>query len=326
MSQQILSDPVVRRAWQAVAWSRDVPENTLVPVNVAGEDVVLWRTGETVRAWQDLCIHRGVKLSLGTVDNGCVRCAYHGWTYDTDGRCVRMPAHPSRRPPPKARVRVFHAAEAAGLVWVSLADEPAAFPRLPEFDDPGFRKVSCGPWEAGAGAPRLIENFLDVAHLPIVHAGSLGVPEQAEVGDYEVEDHEGGLLARGIRIYQPDPDGSGRGGEVSYDYGVLSPFTAFLRKDQGDRCLTILFHATPSTETRTQGFFVLFMNYGEAADDEAARAFQEKIFAQDRPVVESQRPERLPLDLREELHLPSDRLAIAYRKFIRREGLAFGTA
>jgi vanillate O-demethylase monooxygenase subunit len=48
--------------------------------------------------------------------------------------------------------------------------------------------------------------------------------------------------------------------------------------------------------------------------------------AQDAPIVASQRPERLPLDLAEELHLPSDRMAIAYRQYIRRLGLGFGTA
>ncbi len=54
--------------------------------------------------------------------------------------------------------------------------------------------------------------------------------------------------------------------------------------------------------------------------------FQDRIFAQDQPIVTSQLPERLPLDLAEELHLPSDRMAIAYRKYIRGLGLTFGTA
>lgn len=324
--QQVPQDPVVRAGWQAVCWSADVPEGVLVPVPVAGEDVVLWRGPAGLHAWQDLCIHRGVKLSLGTLKDCRVRCAYHGWTYDESGQCVQMPAHPSLKPPSKAQVKVFHASEAAGLVWVCLGETPDPRPHLPEFDDASFRRIPCGPCAADAGAPRLIENFLDVAHLPIVHAGSLGVPEHAEIGDYRVEEVDGGLLAQGIRVYQPDPDGTKRAGEVTYDYGVLAPFTVFLRKWQGERCLTILFHVTPVTETRSEGYFVIFMNYGDARNDAAAVEFQKLIFAQDRPVVESQRPERLPLDLAEELHLPSDRLAIAYRKFIRGRGLTFGTA
>jgi len=56
------------------------------------------------------------------------------------------------------------------------------------------------------------------------------------------------------------------------------------------------------------------------------RSFQDKITNQDIPVVESQRPERLPLDLQAELHLRSDRIAVAYRKWLRNMGLTFGTA
>ncbi|MBE2180480.1 MAG: aromatic ring-hydroxylating dioxygenase subunit alpha [Chthoniobacterales bacterium] len=324
--QQVPQDPVVRASWLVACRSEDVAEGKLVPVLLAGEDVVLWRSPTALHAWRDLCMHRGVKLSLGTLENCRLRCAYHGWAYDESGQCVHMPAHPSLKPPSKARVGTFHAVEAAGMVWVCQAEEPGELPHLPEFDDASFRCILCGPCPAEAGAPRLIENFLDVAHLPIVHAGTLGVPERAEIGDYRVEEIAGGLLARDIRVFQPDPDGTRRAGGVSYDYGVLAPFTVFLRKRQGGRCLTILFHVTPVTETRSTGHFAMFMNYGDPAEDAAAVDFQRMIFSQDRPVVESQRPERLPLDLAEELHLPSDRLAIAYRKYIRKCGLTFGTA
>jgi phenylpropionate dioxygenase-like ring-hydroxylating dioxygenase large terminal subunit len=63
----------------------------------------------------------------------------------------------------------------------------------------------------------------------------------------------------------------------------------------------------------------------DIADDELIR-FQAGIIAQDIAIVESQRPELLPLDLQAELHLRSDRLAIAYRKWLQQLGLTFGTA
>jgi phenylpropionate dioxygenase-like ring-hydroxylating dioxygenase large terminal subunit len=65
------------------------------------------------------------------------------------------------------------------------------------------------------------------------------------------------------------------------------------------------------------------MNYEPQGD---MIAFQDKIFAQDRPIVESQRPELLPLDLQAELHLRSDRTAIAYRRWLRDLGVRTGTA
>jgi phenylpropionate dioxygenase-like ring-hydroxylating dioxygenase large terminal subunit len=71
---------------------------------------------------------------------------------------------------------------------------------------------------------------------------------------------------------------------------------------------------------------MLSTNYDTGASEEAFIDFQDVITAQDIPVVESQRPELLPLDLQAELHLRSDRTAIAYRQWLRKIGLRFGTA
>jgi phenylpropionate dioxygenase-like ring-hydroxylating dioxygenase large terminal subunit len=68
------------------------------------------------------------------------------------------------------------------------------------------------------------------------------------------------------------------------------------------------------------------MNYGHEISDEEVRGFQDRVFEQDRPIVEGQRPEMLPLDLQAELHLRSDRTAIAYRKWLNQLGLTFGTS
>lgn len=325
MTADISLDPLVRGAWHPVAVAEGV--GAPVGVKVLGEDVVLWRGREELHAWQDLCVHRGVKLSLGSVVDGCqLRCPYHGWTYDESGRCIRMPAHPAMKPPGRAMARAWPCRESAGLVWVSLEpalDEP---PSLPEADDPAFRAIPCGPYPAAAGAPRLIENFLDVAHLPIVHEGLLGESSRAEVASYEVEWNGDRPVARDIRIFQSNPEGFAQPGEVSYEYGVLGPFTVYLRKRTAAGNFVLLFAVAPRSPTESLGFFTMLMDYGDPADDAGIVAFQEKIFAQDLPIVASQRPELLPLDLAEELHLPSDRLAIAYRQYLRRIGLGFGTA
>lgn len=321
-------DPVARAAWHPVGFCRDFEEGTLRPVSVLGEELVIWRGTGGWRVWQDLCLHRGVKLSLGRVMEGCaLRCAYHGWTYGEDGRCLTMPAHPSLKPPEKARVRAYPCREQGGLVWVGLDDPNTDPPHLPESEEPAFRAVPCGPYPCPAGAPRLIENFLDVAHLPIVHDGALGVTDQAEILPYEVDWMNGLPLAREIRIFQPNPDGRGDGGLVTYEYGILAPFTVYLRKHlpDGGR-FSLLLAVTPVSETESVAWFLAFLNGGDPARDAEVAAFQEHIFAQDQPIVASQRPERLPLNLAEELHLPSDRLAIAYRKYLRSLGLSFGTA
>lgn len=329
MPAPLSRDPVARSLWHPAALARDLPPGALRPAVVLGEEIAVWRGAGGLHAWQDLCVHRGVRLSLGKIVNGCsLRCAYHGWTYDENGQCLQMPAHPSLKPPLKARVQTYVCEERAGLVWVSLGGFLEALPELAEFGDAAFRAIPCGPYPSAAGAPRLIENFLDVAHLPIVHEGTLGVAGQAEIVPYEVAlEDDGRPVARDIRIFQPNPEGLAQAGQVAYEYGILSPFTAYLRKRLPEgRCFTLLFAVSPVSETESVAYFTVFMNYGDPAGDPEIAAFQDRIFAQDQPIVASQRPERLPLDLAEELHLPSDRLAIAYRKYIRALGLTFGTA
>jgi phenylpropionate dioxygenase-like ring-hydroxylating dioxygenase large terminal subunit len=324
----IALDPVARSAWHPAARSEGLGEGKVIAAVVLGEEIVLWRGASGPHAWQDLCIHRGVRLSLGkVVDNCTLRCAYHGWTYNEAGQCVHMPAHPSLKPPSRAQAKTYSCREEAGLIWISLEPGSSHPPRLAECTDPAFRAIPCGPYPSAAGAPRLIENFLDVAHLPIVHEGTLGVADHAEILPYDVEWENGLPLARNIRLFQPNPEGLSQAGQVSYEYGLLSPFTAYLRKSlPSGSCFTLLFAVAPVSETESLAWFTVFMNYGDPADDAGIAAFQDRIFAEDQPIVSSQRPEKLPLDLAEELHLPSDRMAIAYRQYIRRLGLTFGTA
>ena len=85
------------------------------------------------------------------------------------------------------------------------------------------------------------------------------------------------------------------------------------------------FTVTPVSPEVSIAWTYVALDYGEQTDDEI-RAFEDKITWQDIPVVESQRPELLPLDLQAELHLRSDRTAVAYRTWLRQLGLSFGTA
>ena len=120
----MIDDPVLIHDWHPVVPLRDLPAGKPLGVRLLGEDVVLWRAGQTILAWQDLCIHRGTRLSLGRIDGETIECPYHGWTYGPDGRCVAIPAHPDQRPPARAVVRTYRAVERYDMVWVSLG-EPA---------------------------------------------------------------------------------------------------------------------------------------------------------------------------------------------------------
>lgn len=318
-------DSTILNDWHPLIPSTFIKQGTIFPSRLLGEDLIIWKDGEKPRVWQDLCIHRGAKLSLGWIDNNKVVCAYHGWEYDSTGQCIRFPAHPDQTPPQKAHVKVYESTEKYGLVWASLGKPARDPPVFEEWDKPGFRKILCGPYHYRASATRAIENFLDVAHFPFVHSGLLGDKARPEINDYEVSITEEGIVAKNVRVWQPDPDGTGVGKDVVYTYKVLRPFTAYLKKETEEGIFAIFATVTPVDELNCTAWLYLALNYAFEKTDEELRAFQDKITSQDIPVVESQRPERLPLDLQAELHLRSDRIAIAYRKWLKEIGLSFGT-
>jgi len=322
----MLPDPVLANDWLPVAAAQQLRPDQPLAVRLLGEDLVLWRSGEQVLAWHDRCPHRGAQLSLGQVqpEDGVLACPYHGWRFAADGVCVHIPAHLDQKPPARAAATAYRAREGYGLIWVGLGEPAGDAPPFAEWADPGFRKVLCGPYAINAAGPRVIENFLDVAHFPFVHAAYLGDPQHTAVPDYEVEVTPTGVIARDIRVWQPDPDGSGVGSWVSYTYRALRPLTARFTKHSGDQEFAIFLTVTPVEETRSLAWMWIAMNYGRELSDEQIRSFQDRIVAQDAPIVESQRPARLPLDLQAELHLRSDRAAIAYRRWLRELGLTFG--
>lgn len=322
----MLHDPVLINDWHVLAPSGDLPEGEVRSARLLGEDLVMWRLNGRAMVWQDLCLHRGTKLSLGKVEGDTLMCPYHGWMYDTGGQCVKMPAHPDQKPSPKARARAYQVVERYGWIWVTFGQPAHDIPVFPQWDDASYRKIFCGPYVYNAAAPRAIENFLDVAHFPFVHEGYLGDRDHAEISDYEVEAGEDGITASNIRVWQPDPDGTGQGKEVVYTYRVFRPMTVYFEKTSAGPSFAIYFTVTPVDEIGCKGWMCMAMNYGHEIPEENLRAFQDEVTGQDIPIVESQRPERLPLDLQAELHLRSDRTAIAYRKWLNELGVTFGTA
>jgi phenylpropionate dioxygenase-like ring-hydroxylating dioxygenase large terminal subunit len=321
-------DPVLLNDWHPVARADALAPGTTLAVRLLGEDLVLWHDGTRPHAWRDLCVHRGAQLSRGTVQDGCLACPYHGWVYDATGACVRIPAHPEQTPPAKARATTYALRERYGLLWACLGTAAHDIPPFPEWDQGGFATAVCGPYtQIRAHGPRLIENFLDAAHFPFVHAGVLGDPQRPQLGEYSTQITEEGIVSDPIRVYQPDPYGD-RAGEVTYTYHVFRPLTAHFTKHMAGATNGMVLTITPHDALDCSAYFLVATTaLADSAAFEAAYAPRiAAIFEQDRAIVEGQRPELLPLDLQAELHLRSDRLAIAYRSWLRQLGLRAGTA
>ena len=319
------TDKILLNEWHPVMRLEDIQKGTLKPSRLLGEDLVLWRHNEQILAWQDLCPHRGARLSLGWVEDDTLVCPYHGLAYNIEGQGVHIPAHPDLQPPRRACVRTYQTQEHYGLVWVSLGNPTQDIPSFPEWDEPSYRPVFCGPYRFNTSGFRAIENFLDVAHFPFVHGDLLGSRTRPVIDDYEVDVEADGITLRDVRVWQPNPDGTGQGGSVTYNYRILRPLTAYFSKNTDGRCLTIFFTVTPVEEEECIGWMWMAMNHSFDIPEAEQRAFQDRVVAQDMPIVESQRPKRLPLDLQAEFHLPCDRASITYRKWLKHLDITFGT-
>lgn len=115
--------------WTPVCLSDELPGQVVIPVTVAGEDLAVWRSESGVPGvFADRCPHRGMRLSHGFVRGEMLSCIYHGWRYDSVGRCRKIPAHPELVPPEAIRVPTWAVAEAGGVVWTAPADEDAGPP------------------------------------------------------------------------------------------------------------------------------------------------------------------------------------------------------
>lgn len=320
--------------WHPVALSTALTEAPL-GVELLGESLVLWRdTSGQAHAWADQCPHRGARFSLGRICNGHLECPYHGWQFDAQGQCAHVPALPQFVPPATHRARTHAAREQYGLVWVCLdagAAQDTAPPTFAAEADVQLRKVNCGPYDVATSAPRIIENFLDMAHFGFVHDGWLGMRAATAIDDYTVEPTSTGLRATQCKAWQPQSNvHSTAPAQVEYTYEVLAPYTAVLTKVpdaasvalQGFRESIALFICPTTPETSRVWFRLAMADFD--SPDTKLQDFQHTIFMQDKPVLESQRPRRLPLDVRAEVHTAADKASSAYRRFLKQQNITFG--
>jgi phenylpropionate dioxygenase-like ring-hydroxylating dioxygenase large terminal subunit len=331
-----ITDPVLFHDWHPVAESRGLAPGTIHPFRLLGEEGIAWRSADgAVQAWDDRCPHRGSRLSLGRIEGDRVVCAYHGWQFDASGQCRLQPAQPRETPPRTACARRFHAAEAHGLLWVSLGEPARDIPSVPEHTDRGWRVVVGAPERVATCGPRIVENFLDMAHFAFVHAGILGHPDHAEVPDYQVAPFDDGQRARGMRgviatgcfAYQPNPGLAevAEGAMVEYSYRVLRPLTAVLTKQAQSVGFpqAISLHVQPLDADSCDAWMVM-SGIDDRSTDAELLAKQGRIFAQDLQILESQRPRQVPLEPGVEVPQRADRLSSAYRRMLKEAGLRYG--
>jgi len=110
--------------WHPVATAHDVRPRLLFRGELLGRELVLWRADDGfVNVWENRCLHRGVRLSIGVNDGAELVCRYHGWRYaNRSAGCTYIPAHPANSPARTITNRTFPVVERYGLIWT--ADDP----------------------------------------------------------------------------------------------------------------------------------------------------------------------------------------------------------
>lgn len=319
----------LKNNWFPVCHRNELELDNPLGVRVLDEDIVLWRTDKELIAWQDRCPHRAARLSDGTIENGRLQCPYHGWEYARNGKCEYIPSQPDKPIPDRAQTNSKLVAEMGYLVWINIGTEPGDLPDLPEFVGPDYHVFASSAYEIKSSLPRVVENFLDASHFPFVHRDFLGVADRAIINDFILEIGKDSVYAEDVRIFQPDPDGSRQGKEVSYDYEIMHPNVVYLLKHVNDRStnekLFIMLAVRPVAINLSYAYFVIGTNYAHnQLPDEEVLEFHTKILMQDLPILEAQ-AQIMPLNPHSEIHINTDKLTAAYRHYLREQKITFAT-
>jgi 5,5'-dehydrodivanillate O-demethylase len=166
---------LLRHYWMPVAAVAELEDNPIKPVRLMGEDLVLYRDNSGTFGLLDRhCPHRRADLSYGWVEDRGLRCNYHGWKFDHDGRCLAQPfeevANPTARYKDRITVKSYKAEAKAGLVWAYLGPEPA--PLCPTWEpftwDNGFVQIVFA--EVPCNWLQCQENSIDPVHFEWLHS------------------------------------------------------------------------------------------------------------------------------------------------------------
>jgi phenylpropionate dioxygenase-like ring-hydroxylating dioxygenase large terminal subunit len=220
------------------------------------------------------------------LDDGCLRCPFHGWTWDGAGANVAIPY--ADRPNPKARLRPFPITEANGLVYAWYHPDPAQGPlydvyEVAETTDPAYALHSTHTFEVATCLQEMAENGYDAGHFEAVHSHpQAGVIEEVTLDGYE----------RVMRSRQEFPSRSGEPRPGRIDVFGRGPGFAVTRY-QGPITAALLGASTPIDEDHTRLWFHFYLK--DPDDERAARvaeAFVSSVsreVTQDIPIWEAKR-------------------------------------
>ena len=313
--------------WQPVARLSDLEGDGPHAFTLLGEDFTLAKLAGTWSVLSAACPHRLAPLSAGLIVNDTVQCAYHGWCFAADGTCVDIPAIGSEATiPPSAHLETpAQVAEKFGLVWVALEDPLAPLPDNPEWDDDrfGLAEIPTQTWNASAA--QMADNFLDVAHFPFTHLGTIGDPDDVEVHEFSVTRDDWSFAS--VHHHSSKVLADATAGETeSFDtfdrtmtFHCDAPHHVRLHIDYGpDGDLVLLFfHQPVDAHSTTLYCIALAENIADGRmQPEDHIAFQAEVAREDRTLLEQLVVKAVPLDPGVETHTRADKSTVELRRML----------
>jgi nitrite reductase/ring-hydroxylating ferredoxin subunit len=300
--------PGFAHLWTPVALGRDLGAAPL-SLKVAGEPLVLFRdqSGQP-RVLIDRCPHRGVALSLGRVEGGCLRCPFHGWRFDGEGQCMEVPWHPEARRE-LLGATALPAREVGGLVWVYTAQAaPAGCEPQPPAELLRRDVVLTGStftWRAHW--TRAVENMVDDAHLPFVHPQTIGrglSPSSTARLSLDIVDEPWGWSWHAVI------DGK----RAEWAAELRWPNVSLLRIPAGRDTLGICFAAVPVDDDSVRVLQLSYRNMlRPALFHPVFRYINRRVLTEDQAIVESSPRGPVPRP-HEESSVGADAIGLRFRK------------
>ncbi len=168
---------LLRRYWHVVAPAAELtPDRPKKRVRLLAEDLVLYREPDgSYGLVAERCAHRGCSLYYGFLEDGGLRCPYHGWLWGRDGRCLEQPFEPAESMMKRVvRQAAYPVQRIAGLLFAYLGPAPA--PLLPRWDvvarEDGTRLIEVQP-VIDCNWLQAEENSLDPTHVYYLHGHTL---------------------------------------------------------------------------------------------------------------------------------------------------------
>jgi nitrite reductase/ring-hydroxylating ferredoxin subunit len=208
---------LMRQYWVPAMLSSElpVPESDPLRVRVLGEALIGFRdTNGRVGLMQQHCPHRGASLFFGRNEEGGLRCVYHGWKFDVNGRCVDMPNEPAESDfRHKVNAVAYPTQERGGVVWVYLGTA-RELPQLPDLEMNMRPESAAVAFQSECNWLQILEGDIDTSHSGFLHRGSLDAADmepgtfmEFQIRDraprYAVVDTEGGVTYGAYRAATP---------------------------------------------------------------------------------------------------------------------------